>query len=120
MLFVLVAALPPCPCLSQKCDVGMTGGAEVAIEVLSKLSPNDTDFESRQCIDAAISMAAQMRSKEAIPELIRYLSFRKEVQPEQESGDIGDHRHVADSEYPGVVALALIGPEARPKSLRCR
>jgi len=57
-------------------------------------------------------MASQMRSKEALPQLIRYLSFKKEQEPEQE-GDIAYHRHVEDCEYPAVVALVRTGPAAR-------
>jgi hypothetical protein len=43
---------------------------EMAIDVLSKLKPTDANSDSRQCIQAAIGAAAQLHSKEAVPELI--------------------------------------------------
>jgi len=86
--------------------------AEDAIDVLDRLSPSDPNPDSRICIENAIATVTQFRSTQAIPELVRYLSFHRNKYPEEDSPAV-IRLYVEGNEYPAIVALAHLGPAIR-------
>jgi hypothetical protein len=106
-----------CKCLSQACDHSRINSAESAIQVLERLAPTTDDSDEKQCIKGAINVTSQLRPVNAIPQLIRYLSFIRDKEDWEVTSVLGTsvrlHPPVEGDDYPAIVALARIGEPAR-------
>jgi hypothetical protein len=115
-IFVLSVAVLCGTCLAQQCGKYKIDSAEAAIHLLSRMSPKDTAPSSRKCIENAIDVVSGLLSKDAIPELVRYLPFRRDTVP-GEGTEFMLHPSFEDSVYPAVAGLARMGSTARPALL---
>jgi len=102
-----------CRAFAQPCNEVQIDTEDAAIRTLSDRSPAASDAISRQCIASAIEVSSALRSSKAIPQLIRYLSFKKDEPPDVGNVVVLLHPPIEGEDYPAVVALARIGPPAR-------
>lgn len=102
---------------SQTCIETQIDSAQAAVEVLKTLKPNETDAAPRHCILVSIRVISQLKDEAAVPELIRYLTFHRDAQPEEAKGILIQTRIEGD-EYPAILALARIGEPSRSRLLR--
>ena len=117
IILPVLMVLQSCVCFPEQCNASKLDNEQIVLEVLSKLDPNDRDSDSRKCIQTAIEIASQLRSGIAIPQLIRYLAFRRDKYPDEGTGMLL-HMPIEGDEYPAIVALARIGAGARPALLQ--
>jgi len=114
----VILAIAYTTCLAQPAcgsrDVENVAGA---IDVLTKRSPSETDPDNRKCIEAAIAAVSQFRSAKAVPELIRYLEYRRSDK-DKEPDTVLLHPYIEGHDYPAVVALSRIGAPARSLLLK--
>lgn len=111
-LFAACFAMACCKCLSQACDHSRINSAESAIQVLERLAPTTDDSDEKQCIKGAIGVTSMLHSVSAIPQLIRYLSFKRDKES-WESSTVKLRPTIEGNDYPALVALAGLGEQAR-------
>jgi hypothetical protein len=73
-----------------------------AIQILSALIPSEMDPEAIHCISSAIYYFIDNRSAAAIPQVIRYLSFPREVTKEEKKSYLLQIS-IVGSAYPAIV-----------------
>lgn len=109
---LLFMALPWAVRASEPCSVTSIKDEATATKALDDSTPEAQDAGSRACIVRAIDLLSELRSKKAIPELIRYLSFERDRAPEENNG-LFLHVPFEGYDQPAVLALARIAEPAR-------
>jgi len=77
---------------AEPCKITAISDEATAIKALDDLTPEAPDADSKACIATALDLLSELRSKKAIPELIRYLPFKREITPEEKEGFISTYR----------------------------
>jgi hypothetical protein len=109
--------LPNAVCQSPTCHGKPLDSESTVLQILETSSPSETNSDLRQCVTGAIEYASELRSQAAIPQLIRYLSFSKDLTVLEKHGFLL-HPPLEGDDYPAVLALARIGTPARPALLQ--
>lgn len=104
-------------CGAQTCSEGPIQTESAASASLRSHNPEQGDAASGVCITEAISVLSQLRSATGIPQLIRYLQYHRPLAPGEASGFFL-HPQIEGNDYPAVLALARVGPDARESLLR--
>jgi hypothetical protein len=101
----------------QTCSTHTITTGQEALAVLRGQDPFETDPAAVQCIAGAIDMIDELKFRAAIPELVRYLPFKKPLSPAEKKGFFL-HPPLEGDDYPALRALARIGEPARADVLR--
>jgi hypothetical protein len=112
ILMTLLAIAPAAMCQAPTCHGTPLLSESEVLNILASSTPSSRSPETRQCIASAIDYAGELRSKAAIPQLVRYLSFYK-GSPAEKHPTFLLHPFIEGEDYPAVLALASIGVPAR-------
>jgi len=102
-LFVILISANPCA--SQGCEELKLESASDAVNAL-----DHGEIKTAFCSRAAFQLIENLPQEEAVPILIKYLSFKRPISNEP---------HGLESQYPAVEALGKLGPAAEPALIDC-
>ncbi len=108
LVLLVVAWLLPTTVTAQECAVVKLASAEQAANYLQHAGRN---AEAAECIQVAFRQIAKSPAEEAIPVLIKYLSYKRPLNEGERNG-IFMHGKGADVLYPAVHELYTLGAPA--------